>query len=87
LGNIVEIIFSLSLLLNALLFIPQALRIFKVKSASGLSLLTFAGFNFIQLATVCHAYLTKDWILFFGYLLSLITCGIVTFLIVRYRSN
>lgn len=83
---IVDIIFGLGLFLNALLFIPQALRLFRFKDAAGISLLTFLGFNIIQLFTVLHAYFEKDYILMFGFLLSFITCGIVTSLIWVYRK-
>lgn len=85
--NFINVIFSFSLLLNAALFIPQALKIFKRKSAMGVSLITFAGFNFIQLATVLHAYVANDMLLFYGYLLSLLTCGSVTLLIVKYGDK
>lgn len=84
--NLVTVIFSLSLLLNAALFIPQAIKIYRNKSSLGVSLLTFAGFNFIQFATVLHAYLSKDWILFWGYLLSFLTCASVTGLIIKYKD-
>lgn len=84
--NFIEFIFGLSLLLNAALFIPQAIKIYQRKSSSGVSLITFAGFNFIQVSTVVHAYLINDWILFWGFIVSLTTCGIVTALIIKYRD-
>lgn len=83
--TIVEIGFGLGLFANVLLFIPQIISLYKVKNSQGLSLLTFGGFNLIQLFTVLHAYLFKDYLLFWGYLLSLITCGVVTVLICWYR--
>lgn len=83
--NLIEICFSLGLFINALLFLPQIVAILRKKSAQGVSLLTFAGFNFIQLMTILHAYIVKDYLLFIGFLLSFITCGFVTFLIIFYR--
>lgn len=83
----IELVFAAGLFINAVLFIPQAMEIYKTKDSHGQSLLTFAGFNVIQLFTILHAYIHEDRILLLGYLLSLVTCGAVTFLIVLYRSK
>ncbi len=83
----VEIIFSLGLFINAVLFIPQIIRLYKTKNSQGISLVTFGGFSIIQFFTVLHAYLHQDILLLLGFLLSLITCGIVTFLIIFYRCK
>jgi MtN3 and saliva related transmembrane protein len=83
--DIIEIIFSFGLFINALLFLPQAIKLFKIKNSKELSLLTFAGFNVIQLFVVLHGYIVKDYLLVFGYTLSFITCGGVAVLIVWYR--
>lgn len=82
---IIEIGFSLGLFANVLLFIPQIIKLYKVKNPQGLSLLTFGGFNLIQLFTVLHGYLAKDYLLFWGYLFSMVTCGTVTVMICWYR--
>ncbi|MDR1926439.1 MAG: hypothetical protein LBQ13_01985, partial [Endomicrobium sp.] len=71
--------------INALLFIPQAINIYKTKSAKGLSLTTFAGFNIMQIFTILHAYLRNDYVLMFGMGLSFIFCGITTLFIIKYR--
>ncbi|WP_028389321.1 PQ-loop domain-containing transporter [Legionella fairfieldensis] len=84
---VVEFGFSISLLVNALLFLPQIKALLKNKSAEGVSLITFAGFNVIQLFTLLHGLLIGDYLLVAGYLLSLLTCGAVTVLIVYYRKN
>ena len=81
----IEYLFVLSWIINAFLFIPQALNIYRSKSANDVSLLTFVGFNFIQLFTLLHALIHDDYKLAFGAILSLITCGWVSFLIVYYR--
>ena len=86
-GYFVELVFATGLFINAALFIPQAIEICKTKDSHGQSLLTFAGFNVIQLFTILHAYIHEDHILLLGNLLSLITCGAVTFLIVLYGSK
>ena len=70
--SFIEIMFGLGMFLNALLFIPQAIRLFRAKNTAGLSLLTFAGFNVIQLFTILHGYLNKDYILMLGFLLSFV---------------
>lgn len=82
---IVQYGFSISLLINAALFIPQIITLIKKKSAVGVSLITFAGFNVIQLFTMLHGLLEKDYLLAGGYLLSIITCGWVSCLIVYYK--
>jgi MtN3 and saliva related transmembrane protein len=70
---------------NALLFIPQITTLLKHKTSKGISLITFAGFNIIQLFILLHGLIEKDYMLALGYLLSLITCGSVTVLIIFYR--
>lgn len=82
----VEVFFSLGLFINAFLFIPQAVKLYRTKNSEDLSLITFAGFNLIQLFIFLHGYIHKDYLLMLGYLLSLITCGAVTWMIVWYRK-
>lgn len=82
---LIELGFSLSLMINAALFIPQIISILKNKSAESLSLITFGGFNIIQLFTFLHGIMAKDYILAFGFGLSIITCGMVTYLIIYYK--
>jgi MtN3 and saliva related transmembrane protein len=83
--EIVQLGFSISLLVNSLLFIPQIMTILKHKSAENVSLITFAGFNTIQLFILLHGLLNQDYLLAAGYLLSLLSCGTVTMLIIYYR--
>jgi uncharacterized protein with PQ loop repeat len=82
---VIDLTFSLALFINALLFIPQAIKIYKNKSSEGISLSTFAGFLLIQLATVLYGIIHQDWILAFGYLLSMATCGAVVILTLFYN--
>nr|QCC21373.1 putative sensor histidine kinase [Candidatus Endohaliclona renieramycinifaciens] len=84
---IVEIIFSLALFINALLFIPQMITIIKKKSAEGVSLLTFLGFLVIQFSVILHGIINQDYMLAIGYFLSFLTCGLVVFLLILYQKN
>ena len=85
--NIIEFVFSIALFINALLFIPQILKIVREKSAKSVSLLTFLGFLLIQLAVVLHGIISRDYLLVAGYLFSMVTCGSVVALILFYRKN
>ncbi|MDR1474214.1 MAG: hypothetical protein LBS38_00780 [Endomicrobium sp.] len=81
----VEFCFSLGMFVNAVLFFPQIVKLFKTKNVEGLSLLTFIGFNIIQFFSLLHGYIHKDYIFMFGMTLSLILCGTITFLIILYK--
>jgi two-component system aerobic respiration control sensor histidine kinase ArcB len=85
--EVIELLFSSGLFINALLFIPQAIKIFKEKSAKSVSLSTFVGFLLIQFAVVLHGVINHDSLLIIGYLLSMITCGAVVILSIIYRSR
>jgi MtN3 and saliva related transmembrane protein len=84
---LVDLFFTLGLFFNAILFVPQAIKIYKSKNVSGLSAITFAGFNIMQFFTALHGYLTGDYLLMIGFLLSLVTCACVTVFIFRFRKN
>ncbi|MDR3031417.1 MAG: hypothetical protein LBU35_03475 [Holosporales bacterium] len=84
---IIESVFGAGLFFNAALFVPQAIKVYKTKNAEGLSLLTFLGFNLVQLFTILHGYIHKDLILILGYALSLVFAGIVTVFILKYRGK
>src|SRR3989338_1160 len=87
LSYFIEFIFGAALFINALLFIPQILKILKEKSAKGVSLLTFLGFLLIQFSIVLHGLNNHDYLLMLGYLLSMLTCGTVVGLILFYRKS
>jgi MtN3 and saliva related transmembrane protein len=82
---LIEFVFSIALLVNAALFLPQIVRLYKVKDSKELSLLTFGGFLAIQTITVLHGLVVNDYLLVFGFSLSILTCGLTTWLIVWYR--
>ena len=82
---IIEFGFSISLLVNALLFIPQIITMLNKRSAEGVSLITFGGFNVIQMFTMLHGLVAHDYILALGYFISILTCGTVSCLIIYYK--
>jgi MtN3 and saliva related transmembrane protein len=82
--DIVAVVFGFGMALNALLFVPQALAIWRTKQSKGVSLLTFGGFNALQAVGVLHGLLQHDWSLAAGMALSLLTCGSVTLLALVY---
>ncbi len=85
--NIVAIIFGTGLMANAGLFVIQAVKIIKNKSAKGVSTLTFAGFSILQVTGILHGYFQKDMYLLTGMAASLLACGTVTFLSVIYKNK
>ena len=60
--HIVEFLFSLGLFINAGLFMPQVIKLYRTKNPEGLSLITFGGFNIIQLLAVLHGVIHQDFI-------------------------
>lgn len=81
----IEIGFFIGLLANALLFIPQAIKLYRLKRAEEVSFITFFGFNLIQTFTAIHAYIVHDVLLLVGSVLAIITCGTVTYFAFIYR--
>lgn len=80
-----DILFGVGLFGNAALFIPQAVALWRKKSAEGVSVLTFGGFNVLQVIAIIHGLYWSDWALILGMVASLITCGSVTALTFYYR--
>lgn len=81
----IEILFAAGLFTNAVLFIPQIIRLIQKKHSDDVSLITFFGFNIINLLTVLHGFIHKDYILLFGSACSFLTNTVVTILIIWYR--
>ena len=84
---LIEMFFSLVLFINAALFVPQAIQLYRTKDSKAFSLLTFGGFNLIQIFTILHGLLQKDYVLAIGFFMSLLTCGTVTVMILVYRKH
>lgn len=85
--EIIAVIFGLGLMANAGLFVVQAIKILKTKSAKGVSTLTFGGFSLLQVTGILHGYFQKDMYLLAGMAASLLACGTVTVLSVIYRNK
>jgi MtN3 and saliva related transmembrane protein len=85
--QIVAVVFGFALMGNAALFVPQALAIWRKKSAEGISLITFGGFNLLQVIAIVHGVYQHDLALIVGMVASLITCGAVTLLTIVYRAG
>jgi len=85
--EIVAVIFGLALMGNAALFVPQALAVWRKKSDEGISLITFGGFNVLQIIAIVHGCFQHDLSLIVGMIASLITCGAVTSLTLLYRMK
>jgi MtN3 and saliva related transmembrane protein len=83
--QIVAFIFGLALIGNALLFVPQAIAVWRKKSDEGISLVTFGGFCILQIIGVIHGVYEHDNALIVGLSASFLTCGTVTFLTIAYR--
>lgn len=80
-------IFSLSLFINAILFVPQIIKIVKEKKSNEFSKIMFVGFCLIQLSSILYGIINHDWILTIGYSFALLACGTVTVLIFLYSGN
>lgn len=85
--QIVAVIFGLGLLGNALLFVPQAIAVWRKKTDEGVSLLTFGGFCVLQVVSVVHGLYQRDLALTLGMGASFLTCGTVTGLTIFYRAR
>jgi MtN3 and saliva related transmembrane protein len=83
--QIVAVIFGLGLIGNALLFVPQAIALWRKKTDEGISLLTFGGFSVLQIVGIVHGIYQQDNSLVMGMAASLLTCGTVTALTIVYR--
>jgi MtN3 and saliva related transmembrane protein len=85
--QIVAVAFGLGLLCNALLFVPQALALWRKKSGKDISLLTFGGFNVLQGIGIVHGFYQGDLSLVLGMAASFLSCGAVTSLTLFYRMK
>jgi MtN3 and saliva related transmembrane protein len=83
--EMVAVIFGLGLMGNALLFVPQALAIWRKKTDEGISLVTFGGFCLLQIISVVHGLYEHDLAMVLGMGASLLTCGVATALTIFYR--
>lgn len=59
-GEVISILYSLALGANALLFIPQSIKIYREKSAKNVSLITFVGFFLILVVGILYGIQKHD---------------------------
>ncbi len=85
--EIISVLFGAALFINACLFIPQIIRLYQKKNSEDISLLTFLGFNLINLLALIYGITKLDWVLIIGYGLSFTTNTLTTLLIVLYRPS
>jgi MtN3 and saliva related transmembrane protein len=85
--EIIAVIFGLGLMANAGLFVVQAVKILRTRSAKGVSTLTFGGFSLLQVTGILHGYFQKDIYLLTGMAASLLACGTVTVLSVIFKDR
>jgi MtN3 and saliva related transmembrane protein len=83
--DLIAFLFGLGLVGNALLFVPQAIALWRKKTDEGVSLVTFGGFSLLQMVSITHGLFRQDWAMVIGMSASLLTCGSVTALTVFYR--
>jgi MtN3 and saliva related transmembrane protein len=83
--QIVAFAFGIGLIGNAILFVPQAIAVWRKKTDEGISLVTFGGFCILQIFGVIHGVYQHDNSLIVGLGASFLTCGTVTLLTVVYR--
>ena len=83
--EIIAVMFGLGLIGNAILFIPQALAIWRKKTDEGVSLITFGGFSLLQIVSIIHGLYQHDPAMVIVMGSSLFTCGTVTGLTIYYR--
>jgi len=81
----VAVVFGLGLLCNALLFVPQAIALWRKKTDAGISLVTFGGFSVLQAIGIVHGVYQHDLSLTLGMAASMLSCGTVTMLTLFYR--
>ncbi len=85
--QLIAIAFGIGLFGNALLFVPQAIAVWRKKSDEGVSLVTFGGFSILQVVGVVHGFYEHDNSLILGLGASFLTCGTVTALTIFYRMQ
>lgn len=83
----VQFVFTTALFTNAILFIPQTVKIFKEKDGREISLLTFGGFLLIQCTILLHGIIQHDILLVIGYSCSIMACGSVVLGALFFRKN
>jgi MtN3 and saliva related transmembrane protein len=79
--------YGIGLLVNAMLYVPQILRLVKERASNELSYVMFCGFLCLTLSQVLYGFFRHDWIMAWGNMSTFITCGTVVCLIFIYRKK
>lgn len=82
---LIHIVYGAAFCWTVLAAIPQITVLLRLKDSSELSLITFLGFNFIQIVTIFHAYFYQEWLLLVGVSLFLVVYAYISCLIIYYR--
>ncbi|MCD6056024.1 MAG: hypothetical protein K0R12_986 [Gammaproteobacteria bacterium] len=82
---VVNILFIAGFIINSILFLLQAYRIYQTKDAEDVSLITFVGLTITQIAAIWYGYINRDVLLMWGFIIAAISCGLVTLQVVYYR--
>ena len=87
--HMTDTLFSLALIINAVLFFLQFLKIIRRRCADDLSIPTFLGFWLIQLVTISYGYLHNVPLLAYGTALSLLSSSLVigAIVFIKIRGN
>ncbi len=83
---LIEMFFSLGLLINAVLFVPLSVDIFQKKSSQEYSFFKYFGLLIFQFFAMLHGYFTNDLTMALGFLLSTLSCLTLTVMITLFRA-
>ena len=85
--SVIVILFNIALFINALLFLPQSYRIYKLKSAKSVSLFTYVGFAILQIICIAYGIVKDDWSIILGFGFAFICCSSIVVLAIYYRNK
>lgn len=85
--TIVDILFDFSLVINALVLLPQIIKVIRLKATKELSFLTFFCIFLLQLLFGLHGYFHQDYALMIGMIAAMLVTGTLNVLILFYRKN
>jgi uncharacterized protein with PQ loop repeat len=85
LKNFFEILFGIAMIINAAVYIPQALKLIRMKHTKEVSLITFSSFTIFLFVQCVYALLRHDTHFLWGSLLVLMSSFSVTSLIIYFR--
>ncbi len=83
---VVDVVFDISLFINAIIYVPQIIKVIRLKESRDLSFITFFGICLLQLIIALHGYFYQDYGLMIGMLAAFVVSCTLTFLLVKYRK-